>query len=166
MCHVQADLDAHSVKYRHLAPALEIPHRGEKHIRLLNTPTDAELLVNLPDEVANQIWDVILIDAPKLVRFESIWTTKRLMEKYCSGLPTCLSKGNIVHVLVHDSERDIEARWADRFFGRDGYTLVEEFRKNRRLVRMRHYVFRSSSDKRNATQHLRELGEFLKSTVI
>jgi hypothetical protein len=110
--------------------------------------SDTDLLVSLPAEVANVTWDVILVDAPQLVRIESIWTTKRLIDKYCEDTlvsgKSCASKGGVVHVLVHDCDRMVERTWANLVFGSDGYVLVEGFRRNSKLTQLRHYVFGSS----------------------
>eukprot|EP00976_Prorocentrum_cordatum_P022409 458345-Prorocentrum_minimum.AAC.6 len=145
-------------------------HLGQFHrsTDLLNNPTDADLLVTLPEEVANTHWDVILVDAPALVRYESIWTTKRLLEGYCTGYDTCDTKGNVVHVLVHDCERLIEHVWSDALFGRQGYTLIQGMRKKLYMSKepcLRHYVFGDAEAKKGA-ERLRSLAEVLESTIV
>eukprot|EP00240_Pyramimonas_obovata_P005713 CAMPEP_0118933856 /NCGR_PEP_ID=MMETSP1169-20130426/12720_1 /TAXON_ID=36882 /ORGANISM="Pyramimonas obovata, Strain CCMP722" /LENGTH=336 /DNA_ID=CAMNT_0006876675 /DNA_START=162 /DNA_END=1172 /DNA_ORIENTATION=+ len=155
------DIDVRQTTYKHLG-------HPERSKTLLSNPTDADLLVELPEDVANTHWDIILVDAPALVRYESIWTTKRLLEKYCIGQDTCDTKGKVVHVLVHDCERPIESKWSDAFFGIGGYTKVEGLRPKlygSSLPCLRHYVFGDIEAKRDADRLL-SLAQELESTIV
>ena len=147
--------------YRHLG-------KGVLSHKLLSNPTDAELLVELPEDVANTHWDIILVDGPALVRFESIWTTKRLLEKYCVGADNCDTKGKVVHVLVHDCERPIETEWSDSMLGRDGYIKIEGLRPKmfgNLKPCLRHYVFGDAGAKREADR-LQSLASKLETTLV
>ena len=74
------------------------------------TSRTEDLILALPEAIAQRPWDVIVVDAPagwsddSPGRMQSIYTASRL----------CRPGGT---VFVHDCERDAEAFWCDHVFG-------------------------------------------------
>ena len=82
----------------------------------------------MPEDTANEKWDVILVDAPSGYltveeqpgRMASIYMAKQLIEE-----------GGII--FVHDCEREVEAIYTDKFLGKEN--LIQEV-FGRALMRM------------------------------
>ncbi|MEZ5069603.1 MAG: hypothetical protein R2751_01200 [Bacteroidales bacterium] len=72
------------------------------------------LALDLPPEVAERTWDVILVDGPRGHQFRDD-IPGRMSSIYMAS--TLVAPGGMV--FVHDAERRIEERYADRFLGRD-----------------------------------------------
>jgi hypothetical protein len=72
-----------------------------------------------------------------------------------AGLRTpgrCRTNSGVVHVLLHDCEREIERNWANDVFGKANYTTVEGYRRKNGLTRLRHYVYGTAGDPRTVQQ--------------
>ena len=84
-----AGIEAYHVKYQHVLPDHLVKLQGwqtiQKAKRMLITQQEVELLVKLPARVADEAWDVILVDSPLLMRMEALWTTRRLLNDTCGG---------------------------------------------------------------------------------
>lgn len=78
---------------------------------------DTALILDLPEEITKQKWDIIFVDAPRGVldsnpgRMKSIYTASKLIKK-----------GGIV--FVHDNHREVERVYSDKYLNKNN--LVHE----------------------------------------
>ena len=100
-----------------------------RQIYYTNVGSDAETLLeeyksgknnlglDLPEDVRNINWDIIIVDAPAGYGLDMPCRMKSIYESYN------LSK-DFTDIFVHDCERDIETMYTDYFF--KDYTLLNE----------------------------------------
>ena len=87
----------------------------------------SRLMLDLPAEVKDTEWDVILVDAPKGTswrspgRMQSIYTASVLASGWCGE----------THVLVHDCHRAVEAAYSDEYLGDELADTVHHLRHYR-----------------------------------
>jgi len=119
--HEHPELEAHKISY---------PGNITQWQELMDKPEKLE--IELPSGIANQEWDVILVDGPRghnLMpetpgRMSSIYMASKLH-----------AKGG--YVFVHDAERFIESGYAEKYLGKDH--LVGKVR-GRALLLIYHFV--------------------------
>lgn len=81
--------------------------------------------MNLPDEVINTKWDVILVDGPfgKVPKEGEKSSTGRMKSIY--AVYELLKGFNIItDVFIHDCEREVESSYCDFFFG-DDFEIID-----------------------------------------
>lgn len=110
------DIEAYPVTY---------PNSISRWKELLDQPE--QLVLDLPDEITNQSWDVILVDGPRGNNFfeetpgrmSSIYTASQLV-------------GEKGYVFVHDAERTVENTYAQHYLGREHF--IEKVRGRATLL--------------------------------
>ena len=101
--------------------------RRDKHILLEQYKQGdySGLEIDMPDEVKNTAWDLILVDSPEggkkkhyHGRMQSIFTAKKLARKNTD-------------IFVHDCDRKVEDLYTKEFFGEP----------KKQLTKLRHFVY-------------------------
>ncbi len=89
--------------------------------------------MELPDEVANTEWDVILVDGPfgKVPKPGKKSSTGRMKSIY-AAYQLLLKSKNGIDIFIHDCERDVESGYCDFFFGND-FELIDESLRSYKL---------------------------------
>lgn len=99
---------------REKVPGIEIHEVRYRTIRalwpLLKRFPDLLMMKDLPAEVADTSWDVILVDAPR----GSIWHRPGRMKSIYTA-SVLAGRGSATDVLVHDCNRTVEREASDRF---------------------------------------------------
>ena len=92
----------HTVRYRTLRVFWRLLRRMPSLLRMRD----------LPPDVTNARWDVILVDAPRGTRW---YRSGRMMSIYTAS--RLARQGQVCDVFVHDTHRTVERQCCEEFFG-------------------------------------------------
>lgn len=112
---------------------------------LLKHPMKADLLVDVPSNVSETAWDIILVDGPagnsldSPGRMESLYTSRVLIANVVQRWQ------KNVTLYIHDASRDVEKNWANALFG-SAYTETYGKREIATATSLRKYKFGTSNN--------------------
>ncbi len=115
------NIDIREVKYK------TIVLRAFKYLRIYKR-NKSVFDIELDDDIINTFWDIIIIDGPK-----GDINKEREYRKPGRMIPIFLVKyvlnknKQLINVFVHDTHREIEKRYCDKFLGKK-YKLVDTLR--------------------------------------
>lgn len=101
-----------------------------KSAGLLEHPMKVDLLVDVPSNLSETAWDIVLVDGPagnsldSPGRMESLYTSSVLIANVVRRW-----RKNVT-LYIHDASRDVERNWADAVFG----TAYTETYGNRKIA--------------------------------
>lgn len=111
---------------------------------LLEHPMKVDLLVDVPSNLSETAWDIVLVDGPagnsldSPGRMESLYTSSVLIANVVKRWQ------KNVTLYIHDASRDVERKWADALFG-TAYTETYGKRKIATATSLRKYKVGTSN---------------------
>tara|TARA_Y100000034_G_scaffold2193_1_gene2722 strand:+ start:210 stop:857 length:648 start_codon:yes stop_codon:yes gene_type:complete len=110
-------LSGNNIDIRHIVYN-DTGHDSNKLLEDYKLGNTGNLKLDLPDDVRNIDWDIIIVDAPAGYSNDVPCRMKSIYESY--NLSEAV-KG--IHIIVHDAQRKIESLYTDYFF--QSYNLIE-----------------------------------------